>query len=218
MKFMTATASRSASTSRGRIAALRAAARRIAARMIAALLAAASLPAAVVPAAAGPRLESFQGHLAIGYAKLLNPGSPGGSLAIGAGVDYPVHAGLRAGVDVGFLLLGSQVFERGSLAAELDHSVFEALALVHWTPSRGPIGLVSVGPGLFHARADLSSSGPAAFSDLAVEETAPGAAINLTAIARRSSPVKAGFEFGVRALWLPNETWTVAVGGLTVHY
>jgi len=161
--------------------------------------------------------DLLRGHLAVGYAKLLNRGAPGGSMMVGAGVDLPVRGTLRAGADVGFALLGSRIVERGSLAADLDYSLFEAVAFAHWKPPDGPLR-VSLGPGLFHVRADLSSSGPAAFSDLAVEETAPGAALGVTLMTRRESLLRAGFELGVRAVWLPDGTWTVALGRLTVHY
>lgn len=218
MRFRMATASRSALTSSRRPVAPRSPA---GPHSASARLAAWLLPAALAfaaPALAESRLETLRGHLGLGYAKLLNSGSPGGSLAIGAGVEYPLRPSLSAGADVGFALLGNQIFERGSLTAELDHSLFEALALLHWTPPRGPIGRVSVGPGVFHARASLNSQGPAEFSDLPIEETTGGMALSLGVLPRRQALVKAGFELGLRTVWLQHGTWTMGLGRLTVHY
>lgn len=224
MRFRMVTASRSASTSSGLTAAVRSL-RRMAAGAargapVVALLAALLLAA---PAGAESGGGSMRGHLGLGYAKLLNPDSPGGSFAIGAGVEFPLRRGsgagdLSAGLDLGFDLLGSDIHESGSLTAELDHSLLEILGLVHWIPPRGPIGRVSLGPGLFHARADLNSAGPLAFSDLPVNETAPGMAMAIGVLPRGDKPVKVGFEIGVRTVWLAEGTWTVGLGRLTVHY
>jgi len=184
---------------------------------IVALLIVASL-AAGSPAHAG-WLEAMAGHISMGYGKLFAEEAPGGSLSIAGGLDVPMSSSVRTGIEIGFDLLGSRTEERGSLIAEVDYSVVEVLALVHWTPSfPGPLGRVSAGPGFFSARGDLSSSGGAAFSDLAVEEVVPGVAVALTLIQRRPAPVRVGFEAGTRVMWLEDETWTVASGRLVFHY
>jgi hypothetical protein len=107
--------------------------------------------------------------------------------------------------------------ERGSLSADVDYSVFEVVALLHWVPPAGP-WRISAGPGLFHGRADLSSSGPVAFGDLAVDETNAGAALSVELLSRRESLLRAGVELGARTMWMSHETWTLALGRLTVHY
>jgi hypothetical protein len=183
------------------------------------------------PAAAAPRIADLGGHLAFGYARLFASGdpdgagpresrrTPAGSLSIAGGIDAPITSTLRYGVDVGYNLLGTRTEEQGSLVAELDYGVFEALGMLHWAPPRsGPLARVSVGAGVFAARADLSSSGGAAFADLAVEETVPGAALGLTLSSRGSSPVRVGLELGGRFLVLDDETWTVATARLAILY
>ena len=148
----------------------------------------------------------------------MNQGAPGGSLAIGTGVELPVLPDLSAGVDVGFALLGSQTFERGSLSADLDHNLFEALLLLHMAPARGPFSRISLGPGVFHARASLTTAAPVEFEDLPVEETAPGMGVGLELAPKRAMTVKAGIEAAVRTVWMEHGTWTVAQARLVVHY
>ena len=110
--------------------------------------------------------------------------------------------------------------ERGSLVAGVDYSVFEAVAFLHWIPERlGPVGIVSVGPGLMSARAELSTSGGGAgFSDLAVEKLAPAAALDVTLIQRSNAPVRVGIELGTRVGFLPSDTWTLATARVAFHY
>jgi hypothetical protein len=170
-------------------------------------------------AALAAPLDQVQGHLAVGYGKLFEEDAPGGSLALGAGIDLPATAALRTGVEVGYMLLGTRTTQEGSLVAELDYSLFEALALLHWTPPwRGPLGRISVGPGVFNARADLTASGGASFEGLARAETRPGAALALTLIQRRPAPVRIGLEVGARMVWLERGTWPLATTRLVVHY
>jgi hypothetical protein len=187
------------------------------------VLAAALLGAPVADAA--PRLADVGGHLTLGYARLFAPGgdagpareTPGGSLSAGVGVDLPVSEGLRAGLDVGYHLLGSRTLVQGSLTSGLDYSVFEALAVVHWAPGGPPLRLTA-GPGLFIVHADLASSPiGAAFSDLAVAETRLGAALGV-ALARRTGVVRAGLEAGVRLVPLDGETWSLALVRLALQY
>lgn len=177
--------------------------------------------------------SDLRGHLGFGYTKLFgsvgieDPGAvppqeisaPGGSMAVAAGLDLPVATDLRAGIEAGVDLLGSVAVERGSLFAELDYSVFEVLGLVHWTPPwNGPLGRISVGPGLFKARADLSSAGPAAFEDLPVLEWAPGASLSATLISRKERKVNAGVELGTRWIALSNDDWVLATARVVIHY
>src|SRR5262245_60406169 len=104
-------------------------------------------------AGAAPRLDAFHGHLSFGYSKLFADRAPGGSMSSGVGIDSAISPKWRAGVEVNFDLLGTRLEERGSLAGEVDYSVFEALALAHWIPSfHGPVGRISFGPGVFGAR------------------------------------------------------------------
>jgi len=179
-----------------------------------------ALALAARPALAEDRLAKLRGHLGVGYARLFTEASPAGSFSLGAGLDYPLAGEWRAGVALGYDLLGGRVVERGSLIANVDYSVFEMLALVHCGPSRlGPVGRLSFGAGLFSARAELSTGGGgASFSDLAVEEVAPGIALGATLIRRGDAPVRIGFEAGVSVAFLENETWTVAAARLAIHY
>ena len=171
------------------------------------------------PAASGLRMSEFNGHLGFGYARLMADSLPAGSMTVAGGVDYPIGRTLRIGMDIGYHLLGSRTAESGSLLAELDYSVFEALALIHWAPPwRGPLGRVSFGPGVFHARADLSSTGAPAFSGLAVEQTVGGAGLALTLVQRKPAPVRLGLEAGARLVLLRGDDWTVLGARLTMHY
>jgi hypothetical protein len=208
MSFRTATASRSASTAeitrRGR-------------RFATGLLAVALTVASIAPARAALHLESFRGHLAVGYGKLLTAHAPGGSISFSGGVEYPVRPRWTAGVEVGYWLLGTRLVERGSLGAELDYSTFEALALARWHAPSKPVE-VAFGPGVTHARADLTSSGAAGFGDLAVEQTRGSVALSVTAITQRPGPVRVGVELAGRLVWLPDETWSLIAARLAIHY
>lgn len=185
-----------------------------------ALAIAAVLVAAAVPSAAGPRLADVRGHLLLGYAKLFAGDPPGGSLSVGAGVDHPVGRGLRTGLDIGYHLLGSRTLVQGTLSSGLDYSLFEALAQLHWAPGGGgPQIVLSGGPGLFVARANLASSPVGAtFSRQAVEETRAGLALGATVARRRAAPVRIGLEAGLRVVPLETTTWTLATARLAILY
>jgi len=163
-------------------------------------------------------LADLRGHLGLGYAKLMNQGAPAGSLAIGAGVEMAVVSDLDLGVELGFDLLGGNTEERGSVSADVDYSLIEGLLLLHWAPARGPFNRVSLGPGVFHARAALTTGAPAMFQDLPVDETAPGMGVGLEFGPKGQKLVKAGVELAARTAWLENQTWTVGLARLTVHY
>ena len=168
------------------------------------------------PAHAG--LADWNGHLAIGYAKLFTDAAPAGSISLGAGVERPITPELSLGADLGYHLLGSRTVVRGSLFANVDYSVFEAAALLTWRPPGLPLRL-GAGPGLFSVHADLSTSGGGlAFTDLAVAETAGGVAANATWIARHPALLKVGLDVGARVAFLPDETWTLAVTRVSFHY
>ena len=166
------------------------------------------------------RLDAVGGHLSVGYAKLFIGHAPGGSISLSGGLEIPVATGWRAGADVGYHLLGNRNVERGSLSATVDYSVLEFIAFAHWQPPHlGPIGRISFGPSLVSAHAELSSSGGGAgFSDLAVGEVAPGAALQVTVIRPGVSPVRLGFELGAHLGFLVDETWSLGTARVTVHY
>jgi hypothetical protein len=224
MWFRTATASRSDSTSDG-------SRRRVS--LAPAWWAALAVLLGAAPASAGLKLDSFRGHVALGYGVLVANRAPGGSLSFAAGIEYPVRPTLDTGIEIGSSLLGTRLIDSGSLGAEVDYSLFEVVAFARWTPPVGPF-TIAAGPGAFHARADLTSSSPVEFSDFALDKTRAGMAIDLTVIPRRRSPVRAGLELGLRTLWLPtlhpfsevpvptptltNGTWTVVTARLAIHY
>lgn len=174
--------------------------------------------------------RGWNGHLGFGYAKVfvtdrdiraVKPRfSPGGSLSVGGGMDYPVARNLRAGIDVGYHLLGGRTIERGSLLASVDYSVFEAIAFLHWHPAHaGPLGRVSAGPVLMSTRAELSTSGGgAAFGDLAVEEVALGWAVDATLMSSRPAPVRPSFQVGMRVGFLDDQNWHLVTARLGVHF
>jgi len=185
-----------------------------------AVLAGLALVLAAPAAQAEGRIQKFRGQLGIGYAKLVGDETPGGSFSMGAGVDYPVSGRLRAGLAFGYDLLGGRIVERGSFAASVDYSMVELLALAHWAPtSLGPLRRISLGPGFFGARADLSTSaGGAGFSDLAVDEVAPGFALDGTVMQGGDRPVRIGLEVGGRMVFLSDDTWTMALVRFAFHY
>ena len=162
----------------------------------------------------------MHGHLGVGYVTLSGgvADAPGGSLSVGAGLDYPIARALRLGGEVGYALLGTRTVDRGSLIGELDYSVFETVVFLHWLPPSGPVECISVGPGVFNARADLSSSGPAAFGDLAIEQTTGGIGFQITLMKRKPSPVRVGLELGARRIFLEKDDWTLLDGRLSIHY
>ncbi len=181
-----------------------------------ALLALLVVPA---PALAAARFAEIGGHLSIGYAKLVTAEAPGGSISLGAGMDYPLAPTLRAGLDLGYALLGSRTFERGSLSAGVDYSAFDVIAFLHWLPARGPVRRVSLGPGLVNAQGVLSvTGGGAGFSDLAVHETAGALAAQVTLMKSKPAPVRLGLELGGRVAFRARDDWTLLSVRATVHY
>jgi len=189
-------------------------------RIVAVLMVLGALVASASPARALSAAQ-FGGHVSLGYSHLFITDSPGGSLSVAGGMDYPVAPSLRLGADVGFALLGSRALEQDNQIANLDYSLFETALMLHWTPtSLGPIGRVSFGPSIVSAKAELATSGGGIeFTPFAVEEIAPGFAFDATILKVSSrSPVRAGLEFGVHAVFLENDTWTVANARLAIHY
>jgi hypothetical protein len=187
----------------------------------------AALLAIVCLAAPAParalEFADVRGHLAIGFAHLATSDStdtPGGSITIGAGADIPVGGRFRAGIDVGYHLLGSKTLEQGSLTSGIDYSVFEVLALAHWSPlSSGPELIVSGGPGFFSAKGELAATSVGAvFTPLAVNEAGPGAGLNLTVTRRKPTPVRVGFEGAFRWIPLESSTWTVYSARIVLLY
>ena len=188
-----------------------------------ALVAAALVVGVAAPCAARPRLADVRGHLAIGFAHVSSSdtsATPAGSLSVGGGLDYPVGRGLRAGLDVGYHLLGSRTLVQGSLSSGIDYSLFEALALLHWSPGRGQAQLVvSGGPGIFSARAALAATAVgAAFSPQAIEQTRAGLGLGVTLTRRRVAPVRVGLEAGLRIVPLESSTWTLVTARIAMLY
>ena len=186
-----------------------------------ALLATAWLMAAA-PASA-LEFADVKGHLLIGFSHVSTSDStdtPAGSISIGGGVDIPVADRFRAGIDLGYHLLGSRTLEQGSLTSGLDYSVFEVLALAHWSPlSSGPDLTISGGPGLFMANAELAATSVGlAFVPLAVNETTVGAALSVGVAKRTTSPVRAGLDLGLRWIPLEDERWTLFSARIVVRY
>jgi hypothetical protein len=197
-----AIASRSASTSS------RAGTRRVRGAGLALACAVAVLGCAAPQARAD--LQQFGGHLSVGFSKLFVEGAPGGSIGMAGGVDYPVVASWRAGVDIGYHLLGTRTVDRGSLIADVDYSLFELDALMHFVPANGLVRRVSIGPALFAPHASINAAGGGAgFIDLARGETAGGLAAGVTLGARNRSPVNLGLELDYRKAFLTEETWTI---------
>ena len=171
------------------------------------------------PASAAARFGELGGHLSIGYAKLVTTDAPGGSISMGAGLDYPLTRTLRAGLDLDYDLLGSRTVQRGSLSAAVDYSAFEATAFLHWLPQRGLVRRVSLGPALVNAHGDLSvTGGGAGFGDLAVHESAGAVAAQITLMSARPAPVKLGLELGGRLAFMAGDDWTLLSVRATVHY
>lgn len=190
-------------------------------RPFAALVLAAGLASvAAPPAGTAGALGALEGHLAVGYAKLLADDSPAGSLSFATGLDLPIVDSFRGGLEIGVSLLGTRTEIRGSLSANIDYSTFEAYAVGHWIPPEaGPLGRVTAGAGLMSVRAEISSAGGgAAFLDLAREELVPAMALQATLMPRGPSDVRAGIELGARFGFLEEETWTIAAARLAVYY
>jgi hypothetical protein len=170
-------------------------------------------------ASAAARFGEVGGHLSIGYAKLVTADAPGGSISMGAGLDYPLARALRAGLDLGYDLLGSRTFPRDGNFAAVDYSAFEVTAFLHWLPERGPVRRVSLGPALVNAHGVLSvTSGGAGFSDLAVHESVGAIAAQITLMPARPAPVKLGLELGGRLAFMARDDWTLLSVRATVHY
>jgi hypothetical protein len=168
-------------------------------------------------------LADVQGHLALGFAHLATSDTtdtPAGSLTIGGGVDIPVGGRFRAGIDIGYHLLGSKTLEQGSLTSGIDYGVFEVLALAHWSPlSSGPDLIISGGPGFFSSKAELAATSiGAAFTPFAVNEKGAGAALTLTVARRKATPVRAGIEASYRWIPLETSTWSVYSARIVVRY
>lgn len=172
------------------------------------------------PASARMPLENWRGHLALGFGAVISDSlAPGGSLSVAAGVDYPLAARWRVGPTLSIDLLGSSAVTRGSIRAGLDYSLFEAAMLFTYLPAHGPVGRVSLGPGIASPRADLSiSAGGAGFTDLAVSEVKPELALDVTLMPPHMTIVGVGVELGTRFMQTSQGPWTLLTGRLSVHY
>lgn len=166
------------------------------------------------------RLEEWRGHVSLGYAHLFSDStSPGGSLSVAGGVDYPIRAGLRIGPVVAISLLGTHDVTRGSVVAGLDHSLLEGALQLHWLPRTGPVTRVSFGPGVAAARVALQvGAGGAGFLDLAVDEVRPELALDVSAVPRRHQIVGVGLEAGLRYVPVGRTDWWLTSVRFTIHY
>jgi hypothetical protein len=211
MKWPTATASKSASTSSRAAGFARAAA--LPAALLCALLCAA-------PASAGLEFDRVTGHLGVGYARAFIPGSPGGSISVGAGLDYALTECFALGTELGYDLLGARDVKRDSLFGTVDYNALQFSLRMIWKPvGLGPIHRVSAGPMLFRAKGEVQTPfGGLPFDDLSVHETAPGAALDVTLIPMAERPVKLGFELGTRLAFLKSRTWSLAIARVVFHY
>jgi hypothetical protein len=176
--------------------------------------------ATAVTTPARASVKDIRGSIGFGYTKLFAPGAPGGSMSTSVGLSYPVSSTIRVGPTIAFHLLGSRSVERGSLIAGVDYSAFEADLLAHWRPSGwGPIGLISAGPAIISALQELSTTGGGAgFGDLALQEAAGAAALDVTLIKTREAPVRVGLELSGRWAFLPADDWKLLSVRLCFHY
>jgi hypothetical protein len=183
-------------------------------------LIAAILVAFVAPGRAlALELQRVNGHMEFGYGRLVISDPPAGSLTMGAGFDYPITPRFRGGLDLGFYLFGSRSVTRGSLNATLDYSAVDLIAFSHWNVPRGPFSRVSIGPGLTAARAAISTSaGGASFLDLAVSDLAPTAALDLTMMRRKPSPVRIALVLSARSALRRGEDWNHFSARFGFHY
>jgi hypothetical protein len=175
---------------------------------------------AAPPARAGLHLEPWRGHVSIGYGYLFSDSlSPGGSISVAGGVDYPLGERWRLGPVLGIALLGSSDVTRGSVTAGLDYSFLDVALQLHWLPTSGPITRVSLGPGVASARSALQvGAGGAGFLDLAVDEIKPEVAFDISSLPRRMKIVAVGLEAGLRFVPVERVNWTVTTVRLTIHY
>ena len=176
-------------------------------------------------ATAGPaRADGFewsriQGHASFGYGRLTVGHAPAGSIGVTVGFEHPVRPGLDAGIDLGLYLYGNRTADRGTLNATLDYSSQEVVAFTHWAVPFGPLTRVSIGPGLTHARTELSSAaGGAQFLDLAKDEVAPSLALDLSMLRRRPAPVRVALVAGYRVAFVKGPDWNQFSLRLGFHY
>jgi hypothetical protein len=165
-------------------------------------------------------LAEWRGHISLGYAHLFSDSlAPGGSISVAGGVDYPLSPSLRLGPVIGMAILGTHDETRGSITAGLEYSLFDAALQLHWLPRSGPITRVSLGPGVAIARTALQvGGGGAGFLDLAVDETDPEVALDLSMLPRKHKVVAVGLEAGVRYVPVERVNWWVTTIRLTIHY
>ena len=186
-----------------------------------ALAAAACIMLLALPAhAAGMRLEEWRGHVSLGYGHLFSDSlSPGGSISVAGGADYPIRETLRIGPVIGIAILGTHDVTRGSVTAGLDYSLLDVALQLHWLPKHGRITRVSVGPGFGAARASLQvGGGGAGFLDLAVDQVKPELAIDVSMLPRRQKIVAVGLEVGVRYVPVDRTNWVLTTLRLAIHY
>jgi hypothetical protein len=175
---------------------------------------------AVPAGAAEPGRDRWRGHVSIGYAHLFSDSlSPGGSISVAGGVDYPLGPHFRLGPVLSMSILGSSDVTRGSITAGLDYSLLDAALQLHWLPEHGIVSRVSIGPGLGLARTALQvGGGGASFLDLAVDEVKPELAVDASLIPRRMKIVAVGLEAGLRYVPVERVNWILSSVRLAIHY
>jgi len=184
------------------------------------LLAVACMCVLAGPARAGLHMDAWRGHVSVGYGHLFSDSlSPGGSISMAGGVDYPINESLRVGPVIGMAILGSHDVTRGSITAGLDYSLLDMALQLHWLPRGGRITRVSLGPGIGIARSALQvGGGGAGFLDLAVDEVKPELALDLSALPRSQRIVAVGLELGTRFVPVDRVNWVLSTLRLTIHY
>ncbi len=165
-------------------------------------------------------VQDVRGHLALGYARLFIEDAPQGSASFGAGLAYPVRSDLSAGVAIDYHLLGGHTAKRDGQTADVDYSLFVADAALDWRPrAAGPVRMVSLLAGLYHARAEVTSSFDALeFLDLARSETVPGFGLAVTLMPGPARSLEAGLELAGHVALLEAENWGLVTARLAVHY
>ena len=214
MRWSMAIAWKSASTSDP----ARAARGLVAARLV--LAACVFVAALAGTAAAEGGLDRVTGHLSVGYARAFIAGSPGGSISVGAGLDFALTLRLGVGSELGYDLLGARDVQRDTLFGTIDYNTLQGSLRLSWAPAGwGPIRRLSVGPLLMKVRGEVQTPyGGLPFDDLSVHEVAPGVAWDATLMTGAVRPVRVGLEIGSRLVFLDSQTWSLAQARLAFHY
>src|SRR5258708_18405873 len=179
-------------------------------RLCTAILTVVIASSTVAPARAGLALDSWRGHLLLGYSRVFSDSlAPGGSLRGRGGVVYPVSRRWRLGPTLTFHLLGSTDVTRGSITAGLDYSMVDAALQAHFDLPHGLLRRISIGPGVAGPRTSLSvAAGGAGFEDLAVHGAASELALDATVlVSRREAVLHGRVPVRRRRVFRPGTHW-----------